>query len=222
MRPLLDLRVYAVLDPTRCQGRAPEALAAAAARGGATLLQLRDKRSDTARLVALARAVRDAVQPFGVPLLINDRVDVALVARAAGVHLGAEDMALEDARQLLGHEALIGCTIHHPAEADRLVPGLADYAGIGPVYATASKDSRDPPIGPGGAALLIDHLRRHLPGFPVCAIAGIDHGNAAEVIRAGADGVAVISDIFMAEDVEAATRQLRRAVDRALEERQPG
>ena len=221
MRRALDLRVYAVLDPARCRARDPAQMAVAAAKGGATLLQLRDKRATTRQHVALARAVLAALAPHDVPLIVNDRADVACVVGAAGVHLGQDDMAPEDARALLGPDAIIGLTVHHPDEADRIMPGVANYAGIGPVFVTASKAGTDPPIGPGGAASLIAHVRRRLPGFACCGIAGIDHGNAAEVIAAGADGVAVISDIFMADDVEAATRRLRLAIDQALKERRP-
>ena len=220
MKPVLDLRLYGVLDPARTRGRDPVALAALAALGGITLLQLRDKTRGTRDLVDLARSVRAVVAPHGVPLLVNDRVDVALAARADGVHVGLTDMAPVDARRLLGPEALLGITVHHGQEAANVAPGLADYAGLGPVYATASKDPGDPPLGPAGLARLIAAVHQHHPGLPVCGIAGIDHGNAAAVIAAGADGVAVISDIFMADDVEAATRRLRAVVDAASSERQ--
>jgi thiamine-phosphate pyrophosphorylase len=221
MMPPLDLRLYGVLDPARSRGRDPAALAAAAAKGGITLLQLRDKTSGTRDLVALARAVKAALEPHGVPLLVNDRVDVALAAGAKGVHVGRTDMAPEDARRLLGPEALIGITVHHAHEAATVPPGIADYAGLGPVHATASKDPGDSPLGPEGLARLIQGVRQYLSGLPVCGIAGIDHENAAAVIAAGADGVAVISDIFMADDVEAAARRLRAVVDRALAGRRP-
>jgi thiamine-phosphate pyrophosphorylase len=210
-----DLRVYAVLDPRRCLGRPLGAMAAAAASGGATLLQLRIKQATTRDLVAAAREVRSALAGTGVPLVVNDRVDVALAVDADGVHVGQEDLAAEDARRLLGPDAILGVTVHHAAEAgDGL--DLADYAGLGPVFASPSKDNADPPLGVAGLGRLIDELGRKLP---VCGIAGVDHGNAASVIGAGADGVAVISDIFMAEDVTAATRRLRRVVDAALDER---
>jgi thiamine-phosphate pyrophosphorylase len=222
VRAAPDLRVYAVLDPERCLGRPLERMAAAAARGGATLVQLRDKRPVGARAaIDAGRAVLAALQPFGVPLVVNDRVDVALAAGAAGVHLGQDDMAPEDARRLLGRDALVGATVHHGSEAAALDPGLVDYAGIGPVFATGSKASEDPPIGPAGLARLVGEVRRRASGLPCCGIAGVDHTNAAEVIAAGADGVAVIFDIFMADDVEAAARRLRVAVDHALLERHP-
>ena len=220
MKPSLDLRLYGVLDPARTRGRDPVALAAAAAKGGISLLQLRDKTSATRDLVALARAVRAALAPHAVPLLVNDRVDVALAAGAAGVHVGLTDMAPEDARRLLGPDAILGVTVHHAHEAAAVPPGIADYAGLGPVYATASKDPGDPPLGPEGLARLIAGVHSHHPALPVCGIAGIDHANAAAVIGAGADGVAVISDIFMADDVLAATTRLRGVVDRAIAQRQ--
>jgi thiamine-phosphate pyrophosphorylase len=165
-------------------------------------------------------AVRAALEPFGVPLLVNDPIDVALAVGAAGVHLGQEDMAPEDARRLLGEAATVGATEHHAHEADQIEPGIVDDAGIGPVFTTASKESHDPPIGPEGLALLVARLHRRCPGFPCCGIAGVTHASAAEVVAAGADGVAVIADIFMADDVEAATRRLRATVNRALLERQ--
>lgn len=216
MKPKLDLGLYAVLDPGHTAGRDPVALARAAAKGGITLLQLRDKTSGTRDLVALARAVKAVLAPFAVPLLVNDRVDVALAAGAAGCHVGLTDMAPDDARRLLGHHAILGITIHHAHEAAAVPASLADYAGLGPVYATRSKDPGDPPLGPGGLARLISAVHRHHAGLPTVGIAGITAENAAAVIAAGADGIAVISDIFMADDVEAAARRLRRIVDDAL------
>jgi thiamine-phosphate pyrophosphorylase len=149
-----------------------------------------------------------------VPLLINDRVDVALAVGCAGVHVGAEDMPAADARRLLGDKAIVGCTVRSAEEAD-FPAAMIDYVSVGGVFATPSKHNPGPPIGLDGMGALIGRL----PDLPVCAIAGIDHRNAAEVIAAGADGVAVISDIFMADDVEAATRRLRGIVDAALAQR---
>jgi thiamine-phosphate pyrophosphorylase len=190
-------------------------MAAAAVAGGATLLQLRLKSASTRDHVAAAREVAGALAGTAVPLIVNDRVDVALLV-GAGAHLGQDDMDPGDARRLLGPERILGVTLHHPHEAARLAGGIADYAGLGPVFATASKVSADPPLGPDGLARLVAAVRRAHPGLPCCAIAGIDHGNAPAVIAAGVAGVAVISDIFMADDVTAATARLRAAVDAAL------
>jgi thiamine-phosphate pyrophosphorylase len=216
MTAFLDLRVYAVLDPTRCRGRDPVQLVGAAARGGATLVQLRHKQVTAAEFLALTRQVQAVLRPFNIPLLVNDRVDIALEVGVEGAHVGQSDLAAAEARRLLGADAILGVTVHHAPEAAALEPGLATYLGLGPVFATASKDEPDPPLGPDGLRRLSGAVRQHHPGMPVCAIAGIDWSNAAKIIEAGADGVAVISDIFMADDVEGATRRLRAVVDQAL------
>ena len=217
--PVFDLRLYGVLDPTRCRGRPLPELARAAAAGGATLLQLRLKEGSTRTMVETARSVLDALEGSGVPLLVDDRVEVAVAAAAAGAHVGRTDLDPATARAILGPEAILGVTVHHGHEARAVPPGIASYAGLGPVFETASKDPGDPPLGPAGLARLISEVRAVHPGLPVCGIAGIDAGNAAAVIEAGADGVAVISDLFMAEDVTAAARRLRAVVDAALARR---
>lgn len=217
--PRVDLRLYAVLDPLLARGRSLADLARAAVAGGATLVQLRMKDVDTRSFIETARAVRAALAGTGVPLVVNDRVDVALAAQADGVHLGARDLEPALARTILGPEAILGVTIHHAHEAEALPPGVATYAGLGPVFSTATKDPGTPPLGPAGLARLIAAVRARHPDLPICAIAGIDAANAAEVIEAGADGIAVISALFGAEDVAAAARDLRAAVDAALAQR---
>jgi thiamine-phosphate pyrophosphorylase len=216
----VDLRLYALVDPEHAGGRDLPELARLVAQGGATLVQLRDKRSDTRAMVERARAIKAALAPFNVPLLINDRVDVALAAGADGVHVGQEDMAVEDARRLLGRGAIIGLSIKTVAQAEAAPIELLDYAGVGGVFATSSKDNPKQPIGPAGLARVADALRRRVPGFPLCGIAGIDASNAAEVVAAGADGVAVISALSSRGDPQAAARALRGIVDTALVERE--
>ncbi len=216
----LDLRLYAVLDPDQATpGRDPVALAIRAVQGGATLVQLRHKSAATGATVELGRALKAALDPLNVPLIVNDRVDVALAIGAAGVHLGLDDIAPADARQILGDDALIGVTVHHPHEADAVDPSCADYAGIGPTFATASKDPKDPPVGVEGVGRLLHRLRARLPGFPACAIAGINAGNAGAVMASGVDGVAVIGALFRADDPAGAARELRRVVDANLRAR---
>ena len=218
-RPRVDLRLYAVLDPERSRGRPLPELARAVANGGATLLQLRMKRGETRELVEAARAVHAALEGTSVPLVVNDRVDVALAAGAEGVHLGRTDLDPATARAILGPEAILGVTIHHGHEARAVPAGVATYAGLGPVFPTGSKDPGDPPLGPEGLARLVAEVRAAHPGLPLCGIAGIAAVNAPSVIEAGADGVAVISALFLAEDVEAAARRLRAVVDAALARR---
>jgi thiamine-phosphate pyrophosphorylase len=212
----VDLRLYALVDPERAGGRDLAGLARLVAQGGATLVQLRDKRGDTRSMVERARAIKAALAPFGVPLLINDRVDVALAAGADGAHVGQDDMAVADARRLLGRDAIVGLSVKTTAQAEAAPIDLLDYVGIGGVFATTSKDNPDPPIGPAGLARIAAVFRGRAPHFPLCGIAGIDAGNAADTIAAGADGVAVISALSLAADPQAAARTLRASVDAAL------
>jgi thiamine-phosphate pyrophosphorylase len=215
----LDLRLNAIVDPERAGGHQLADLVARCARGGATLVQLRDKRSETRTLIEEARAVRGALAPFAVPFVVNDRVDVAMAAGADGVHLGQDDMAVEDARRLLGPNAIIGLSIKSIEEAQAARLDLVDYVGSGGVYATSSKQQKNVPIGPAGLAQIIAVLRRRAPDLPVCGIAGIDASNAAEVIAVGADGVAVISALSLVPSPETAARQLREVVDGVLAKR---
>jgi thiamine-phosphate pyrophosphorylase len=215
----IDLRLNAIVDPERAGGHQLADLARACARGGATLVQLRDKRSATRAMIEEARAIKKVLANSGVPFVVNDRVDVAMAAGADGVHLGQEDMAVEDARQLLGPDAIVGLSIKSVAEADAAPLALIDYVGSGGVYVTASKQQNNPPIGPDGLARIIAALRRRAPELPVCGIAGIDANNAGEVIAAGADGVAIISALSLASDPAAAARTLRDIVDGMLAKR---
>ncbi len=209
----LDLRLNAIVDPERAGDHGLVDLTRRVAAGGATLIQLRDKRNETRLMVEEARAIKAALAPLAVPFVVNDRVDVALAAGADGVHVGQDDMAVADARRLLGPQAIIGLSISNIAEAEAAPVDLIDYAGIGGVYATSSKEQPSAPMGPAGFARIASVLRRRRPALPLVGIAGIDAGNAAEVIAAGADGVAVISALSLAADPAAAARRLREVVD---------
>jgi len=219
MRPLLDLRLNAILDPERAGGHDLLDLARAVAAGGATLVQLRDKKSDTRVMVEKARAIKAILAPLSVTFVVNDRVDVALAAGADGLHIGPEDMAPEDARRLLGPDAIIGVSIKTVAAAEAVSVGLIDYAGVGGVYATLSKEQKTPPIGIDGFARVVGALHRRAPALPIVGIAGIDAGNAGAVMGAGADGVAVISALSGSRDAAAAARTLREVVDGMLAKR---
>jgi len=215
----VELRLNAIVDPERAGGHDLADLARLFAEGGATLVQLRDKVSETRAMVEEARAIKAALAPFRVPFVVNDRIDVALAAKADGVHLGPNDMAIEDARALLGRGAIVGLSIKSVAEADAAPLDLIDYVGSGGVYVTLSKQQKNPPIGPHGLARIIAALHRRAPTLPVVGIAGIDASNAAEVIGAGADGVAVISALSQSPDPAGAARSLRGIVDAMLAKR---
>jgi len=219
-RLTVDLRVYAIVDPEHAGGHALPDLARMVAAGGATLVQLRDKVHDTAAMIALARAIKTALPP-DVPLIVNDRVDVARDAGADGVHLGQEDMAVAQARDILGPVPFIGLSIKTVAQAQAAPLGILDYVGIGGVFGTASKNNTSKPIGPDGLARIVRVFRDRIGNFPMCGIAGITAANAAQVIAAGVDGVSVISALSRAPDPTAAARELRAVVDAALEKYAP-
>jgi thiamine-phosphate pyrophosphorylase len=217
----LDLRVYAIADPAVSGGRSLADLAKLIA-PSTTLVQLRDKTGTTRTLIEEARALLAVLQPKGIPLLINDRVDVALATKAQGVHVGWDDMPADEARRLLGPDAIIGLSIKTLEQAAAAPLDLLDYVAIGGVYATTSKDNTSAPVGTGGLRAIATAIRARKVGFPICAIAGITAVNAADVIGAGADGVSVISALSLAPDPAQAARELRGVVDTALQRRGRG
>jgi len=215
----VDVRLNAIVDPERANGRPLVDLTRMVVAGGATLIQLRDKHGATRQMIEEARAIKAALAGSGVALVVNDRVDVAQIAGADGVHVGQEDMRVEDARWLLGPNAIIGLSIKTVALANAAPLEHLDYVGVGGVYATTSKDNPDKPIGVDGLREIVAAFRARRHSLPICGIAGIEAGNAAAVIEAGADGVAVISALSMKPDPEAAARELRGVVDAALKAR---
>jgi thiamine-phosphate pyrophosphorylase len=214
----VDLRLYVLVDPAVSGGRTLAELAASIA-NSATLVQLRDKHGSTRAMVEEARVLRAVLEPKGVPLLVNDRVDVALAAEADGVHIGQDDIAPADARLLLGRSGIIGLSVKTIEQAKAAPLDLLDYVAIGGVYGTTSKDNTAPPIGIGGLRTIVQTIRARESDYPICAIAGINSGNAADVIAAGADGVAVISALSLAPDPATAAQNLRAVVDGALTRR---
>lgn len=189
-----------------------EEIARLAAEGGADTIQLREKRErSTESLVALARAVARRIRPLGARLVVDDRVDVALLSGADGVHLGAGDADPATARARLGADAIVGVTVHDLDEAARAEGGPADYAGVGAVFGTSSKGARVGALGLDGLRAVAARLT-----LPVIAIGGIGPAEVASAIAAGAKGIAVLSSVACAPDPRAATRALRDALDRAL------
>ncbi|UOM34640.1 thiamine phosphate synthase [Acuticoccus sp. I52.16.1] len=203
--PPLDPRLYLLLGPGEPD---PLRTVRAATAGGVTLVQWRDKTGSTAEQVA---AVRALVAASPVPVLVNDRADVARAAGAAGVHVGHGDLTAAQAREIAGPTAIIGLTIHTLEEAVAADDQPIDYASVGGVFETTSKVNPNPPIGIDGFRRIAERLRRRRPDLPVIAIAGIDEARAEALAGAGADGIAVISAITKAASPRAAAEALRRA-----------
>ncbi|MGD9609682.1 MAG: thiamine phosphate synthase [Desulfovibrionaceae bacterium] len=204
----LDLGVYLVTDRPAFLGRNPLEVVSAAVAGGASVVQLREKRATTREFVELARALLTLLRPLGVPLVINDRVDVALAAGADGVHVGQDDMDPRDVRGLIGPDKILGLSVTGADEA-RAARGMpVDYLGAGPVFATATKKDAGAPQGLSGLVTMLD-----LAEVPVVAIGAITADNAAAVMETGVNGLAVVSAICSAPDPRAAAQVLRRIAD---------
>ena len=214
----VDLRLYALIDPAVAGGRTLADLAQHIA-SSVTLVQLRDKHGSTRTLVEEARELTVVLAPLDIPLIINDRVDVALAAEADGVHIGQDDMSPADARLLLGRTAIIGLSIKTMEQAKAAPLEYLDYVAIGGVYGTTSKEDAKAPIGIEGLRAVVQAIRGRDAKFPICAIAGINESNAADVIAAGCDGVSVISALSLAADPTVAATNLRAVVDAALARR---
>lgn len=204
-----DLTLYLVTDTAQCGRRGVVATARAAVQGGATLVQLRDPSASARELVALADGLREALAGTGVPLVVNDRLDVALASGADGVHLGQGDLPVEAARRLSRPGFLIGLsvsTVAETVEVAALPAGTVDYLGLGPVFPTTTKPHAPPALGLEQTARVCAST-----ALPCVAIAGIHPGNARAVLATGVAGLAVVSAICGADDPAAAARALRAA-----------
>lgn len=205
----LDIyRLCVVTDRGLARGRPLLDVVGGAVKGGATMVQLREKTATTRDFLEQARALKALLEPAGVPLIINDRVDIALAVDADGVHVGQNDMPVEMVRALVGQKKILGLSITSETEITRADAAAADYLGVGPAYAQTTKADASAPLGVEGFAALCRKAPR-----PVMAIGGIDATNAAALISAGADGVAVVSAIMVADDCEAAARAIIRALE---------
>ena len=207
-----DLSLYLVTDRDLSLGRSTVDIVRAAVAGGVTCVQLREKNRPTRQFMAEARAVRDLLAGTATTLIINDRIDVALAVGADGVHLGQSDMSVADARRVAGANMLIGVSAECVEDAVRAQAQGADYVGISPVFPTPTKTDAGPPLGLEGVRRI-----RAAVSLPLVGIGGIGPGNAAEVIRAGCDGVAVVSAIVSAADPGRAAAELRTIIDSAKE-----
>ena len=193
--------LYPILDVDLLAGRSCGAAVAALASGGARIVQLRAKGASDRVLLSLAREAQAAAREAGVLFVVNDRPDVALVLGADGVHLGQDDLPPEDARRLLGPDAIIGRSTHSPAQVAAATREPVDYIAVGPVFPTATKRDAEAVVG---LALLRE--ARAVTARPLVAIGGLTLARARETVAAGADGLAVVSALLTAEDLAGAAR----------------
>jgi thiamine-phosphate pyrophosphorylase len=206
-----DWRLYLVTDRSLIGSRNLVDVVREAVQGGVTIVQLREKSCSTREFLDLARRLLALLKPLHIPLLINDRVDIALAIGADGAHLGPSDMPYPDARRLLGPNALIGLSVQTPAQVAETQPWDVDYLGVSPIFPTPTKTDTGTPWGLDGLRSLAHHNRH-----PLVAIGGIHPHNAAAVIHAGAHGIAVVSAICAAPNPRTAATTLRHTIDSAL------
>jgi len=209
------LRLYLVTDRDLAGGRPLAEVVERAVRGGATAVQLREKSLGAGRFLAEVGELKRSLAGTGVPLFVNDRVDVALAAGADGVHVGQDDLPAAEARRLVGPGVLLGVSVATPEEARRALADGADYVSVSPVFLTPTKPDAEVAVGLEGVA----RIRKAVPDAAVLAIGGIDARNARAVVAAGADGVAVVSAIMAAMDPQAAAAAIRGEVEAGLAQR---
>ena len=203
-RSTFDLGLYVLTDEGLARGRPTLDVVAAAIRGGADAIQLRAKGLTTRQQVDVGRALRALTREAGVLFIVNDRADVAVAVDADGVHVGPDDLPPADARAIVGPDRIVGVSAGTVEEALAARDAGADYLGVGAIYATATKADAGSPVGPGRIAEIKARV-----DLPMVGIGGINRYNLGDVIAAGADGVAVIGAVVVAEDVEAAARELK-------------
>jgi len=206
----MEFGTYLVTQASLSAGRSTPEVVAAAVEAGVDIVQVREKDTPARERLKLARGVREQTRAAGVPMVVNDRVDIAAAADADGVHLGDDDLPVPAAREQLGEDALIGRSVSTPEAAREAEAAGADYLGVGAVYATGSKAD----IGDEEYDIGLEPVREidEAVDIPFVGIGGVTPENAAEVVGAGADGVAVITAITAAGDPGRATQQLEAAV----------
>ncbi len=205
-----QLRLYLVTDRALAGGREIEDIVRESVEGGATMVQLREKDIDTRDFIELALRLKKVLAPYGVPLIINDRVDVALASDADGVHIGQSDMPYSMARRLLGPDRIIGLSVENFSQIEEANSLDVDYIGVSPVFATPTKTDTAAPFG-------LEGLRRavEMSVHPTVAIGGMNASTAADVISTGTDGIAVVSAIVCAASPRKASEELLEIISKA-------
>lgn len=202
MKPQIDYSIYLVTDDSWLQGRTLTECVRQALEGGVTLVQYRSKHNDGGPMYAEALELKALCDSYGVPLIINDRVDLAMAIGAAGVHLGQDDLPCAVARKLMGNDYVIGVSAHNPEEALQAIADGADYLGCGAVFGSATKQDVQ--------ELGLANLRaiRQVSKLPMVGIGGVTAANYEQVLQTGAEGAAIISGILAAADITERVRQI--------------
>ena len=206
--------VYLVTDRGLCGGRPLEEIVIRAVKGGASFVQLREKEISTRLFVEEAGRIKKLLGPYKIPLIINDRVDVAMACGADGVHIGQEDMPYEIVRKLMGEKAIIGLSVETWEDVVASQKLDVSYIGVSPIFTTPTKTDTKGAWGLEGLAR-IKTFSRH----PLVAIGGINESNVREVVTAGAKCVAVVSAICASSDPEAAARRINEIINASLTEK---
>ncbi|ABK61946.1 thiamine phosphate synthase [Clostridium novyi] len=199
----INYKLYLITDRSFLNGRSLAECVEDAIKGGATLVQVREKNISTRDFYNIAREVQEVTTKYNVPLLINDRIDIALAINADGVHLGQSDMPIELARKILGDDKVIGISAGNVKEAIEAEKAGADYVGLGTVFFTGTKKDIDEPIGLAGLKEITEKIT-----IPSVAIGGINKENAKSVLATGVDGISVISAILKNDDIQGASKTL--------------
>ena len=209
----LDLSLYLVTDRGLALARPLQTIVEKAVKGGVTVIQLREKDCSSREFLELAIGLKRLLKPKGIPLIINDRLDIALAADADGLHVGQSDLPWNTARHLLGRNKIIGLSVESLEQAVEANTADVDYIAVSPVFFTPTKTDTKMPFGIEGV-----HEVAAITRHPLVAIGGINHSNAQQVMAAGADGIAVVSAIVSAPDPEKATRELKNIIMRTKNE----
>ncbi|EGJ71364.1 Thiamine-phosphate pyrophosphorylase [Bacteroides coprosuis DSM 18011] len=210
MKKSLDLSLYLVTDPQVAEGNSFLEVIEDAVKGGVTLVQLREKDCSSREFYDKALAIKHLLSSYDVPLIINDRLDIALAVDADGLHIGQEDIPYDVARKILGPDKIIGLSVENKTDALRANKLDIDYIGISPVFSTPTKIDTAPALGLEGSRL-INSISKH----PSVGIGGIHLQNAASIIASGSDGISVVSAIMMAKDPFRAAQELKQIILKA-------
>ena len=208
-----DPSLYLVVNPEQCVSGSVVDTVREAVQGGVTMVQIRSKSLNTEDFINLVDETVKNLDSDAVPVIVNDRIEVATATKASGVHLGQEDISVPQAQHATGTTSIIGLTVRSLQEAEDAPIELLDYISVGGVFATQSKQNPDTPIGVDNLQIILGIIRSRNPDMPVVAISGINESNIDQVLATGVDGIAVVSAICESDNPRKAARRLRDTIE---------